>query len=125
MSNIYDETFCINSYLAHFLNPSSKNKKSSYVSLYFGKWNFPALILRNFLHFLKRKLFLYFGKRKPRKNSLHFRKRNFLIFQETSYVLGSNFPSLKYYIEYESDGDRNKTPPVEEYLNKIDTWKIQ
>ena len=43
------------------------------------------------------------------------------------------------YIEYESNGDRNKTLPVEEYLNKIrpylkdiinnpkksDTWKIQ
>ena len=42
------------------------------------------------------------------------------------------------YIEYESNGDRNKTKSVEEYLNKIwsrlkeinnlqkyDTWKIQ
>ena len=34
---------------------------------------------------------LYFGKRKPRKNSLCFRKRNFLI----PYISGSNFPSLK------------------------------
>ena len=29
-----------NSYLAHFLNPSSKNEKISYIFLYFGKWNF-------------------------------------------------------------------------------------
>ena len=27
--------------------------------------------------FVKRKFFLYFGKREPRKNSLYFRKRNF------------------------------------------------
>ena len=51
--------------------------------LYFGKWNVLALIIRSFLYFLKRKLFLYFGRRKPRKNSLYFRKRNFLIIQET------------------------------------------
>ena len=36
----------------------------------FGKWNFLALALRNFLYFLKRNLFL------------HLRKRNFIIFQE-------------------------------------------
>ena len=50
----------------------------------------------------------------------------------------SNFWSNNY-IEYESDGDRNKTLSVEEYLNKIrpylediinnfkksDTWKVQ
>ena len=50
----------------------------------------------------------------------------------------SNFWSNNY-IEYKSNGDRNKTPSVEEYLNKIrpyfkdiinniktsDTWKIQ
>ena len=55
-------------------------------SLYFKKWNFLALILRN-LYFLKRKLFyisgnetfLYFRKRKPRKNSLYLRKQNFYI----------------------------------------------
>ena len=92
LSNIYDEIFCKNSYLAHFLSPSSKNKKSSYIFFYFRKWNFLALILRNFR---KRKFFLYFGKQKPRKNSLYFRKRNFLIFQETSYISGSNFPCLK------------------------------
>ena len=56
------------SYLAHFLSPSSKDKKIYLEknSLYFGKWNFLALVL-NF--------FLYFGKRKPLKNYLYFRKR--------------------------------------------------
>ena len=53
-------------------------------------------------------------------------------------VRASNFWSYNY-IEYESNGDRNKTLSVEEYLNKIgpylkdimnnlkksDTWKIQ
>ena len=34
------------------------------------------------LYFVKRKLFLYFRQRKPRKKSLYFRKRNFLIFRE-------------------------------------------
>ena len=38
---------------------------------------FAALILRNFLYFLKRKLFLCFAKREPRKSSLHFRWRTF------------------------------------------------
>ena len=44
---------------------------------------------RNSLHFLKRKLFLYFAKWKPEKR--------FLIFQKTklSYISGSNFPSPK------------------------------
>ena len=75
-------------------------KKISYIP---GKWSFLTLILKKFLYFLKRmlflysrkrkpgkfflyflerKLFVYFRKRKPRKNSLYFRKRNFLIFQE-------------------------------------------
>ena len=38
-----------------------------------------TLILRNFLYFLKRKLFLYFGKQNPPKNYLNFGERNFLI----------------------------------------------
>ena len=41
-----------------------------------------TLILKNFLNFLKGKFFLYFKTRNPRKNSLYFRKRNFLTFQE-------------------------------------------
>ena len=31
----------------------------------------------------------------PEKNLLYFRKQNFLIFQETSCISGSNFPSSK------------------------------
>ena len=50
--------------------------------LYFRKWEPWNKLL---LYFLKRKLFLGFRKRKPRKNSLCFRKRNFLIFSE-SYI---------------------------------------
>ena len=46
---------------------------------------------KNILHFLKRKLFLYFWKRKRRRNSLYLKKQNFLIFQETSYISGSDF----------------------------------
>lgn len=64
------------------------SKKSSNI---FRKWNFLALILRNFLYFLKRKLFsisgnstfLYFRKRKFQTKSLNFRKRNSFIFLET------------------------------------------
>ena len=55
-------------------------------SLYFGKWNFLGLILKNLLHFLKRKFFLYFWNWKPEKipyilqngTFLYFRKQNFL-----------------------------------------------
>ena len=61
--------------------PILKNKKihPEKNSLYFGKWNFIALALKNFLYFLKRKLF---RKKKPRKNSMYLKKQNFLIFQE-------------------------------------------
>ena len=38
----------------------------------------------NFLYFLKIKLFLYFRKRKTSKNSLCFRKQNFLKFAQKS-----------------------------------------
>ena len=59
------------------------------------KINCLALIFRNFLYFIKRKFSLHFGKWKPRKNSLYFRKRNFFISHETSYISGSNFPNSK------------------------------
>ena len=39
---------------------------------------------KNFLYFLKRKLFLYFGKRKPLENSLYIIKRKFFIFQQVT-----------------------------------------
>ena len=54
-----------------------------------------AQILRNFLYFLKRKLFLYFKKWKPRTFFLYFRKWNFLIFRETSSILENNFRGSK------------------------------
>ena len=63
--NLYSEkcNLLASSYLVHFLSPNSKNKKNppEKNSLYLGKWNFLALILRNLLYFLKRNLFLYFG----------------------------------------------------------------
>ena len=54
------------------------SKESSYTFLYFGKWNFLVLIF-------SQKLFLYFGKRKPRKSYLYFRKWNFSLFQEVNF----------------------------------------
>ena len=48
--------------------PSSKNKRKIHRIkrfLYFSKWNFLALILKNFLYFFKRMLFLYFRKWNP------------------------------------------------------------
>ena len=88
----------------HFSIQAWKKKsnpvKVSYIS---GKWNFLTLVLKNVLHFLKRKLFLYFRKQNlkkllifskekaflifqktetRKKSSLSFRKRNYLIFQE-------------------------------------------
>ena len=74
--------------------PSSKNKRKIHRIkrfLYFSKWNFLALILKNFLYFFKRMLFLYFRKWNPvlfspgsktkkknrhQKKLLYFRKRN-------------------------------------------------
>ena len=106
-------------YIANFLCPSSKNKKIHPEKIFYtpGKWNFLTLILKDFLYFLKKNLFLYFKKWKtpkeipytfskesfsyisesgnPKKDFLYFRKQNFLIFQETSYISGSNFPSPK------------------------------
>ena len=57
-------------------SPSSKNKKihSEKVS------NIP--ILKSFLYFLKRKLFLYFRQRKPRKILILSQKKAFVIFRE-------------------------------------------
>ena len=49
------------------------------ISLHFKKWNFLDVILGNIFYFLKRKLLLY------------FRKGNFFILQEISYILESNF----------------------------------
>ena len=76
--------------------------------LYFRKWNFLALILGNFLYFLKRKLSLYFGKWKfyilgngnPEKISNIFSKESFFCISgngnsKKTQISGSNFPCLK------------------------------
>ena len=63
-------------------------KKTSYIP---EKWNFLTLILKNFLYFLKRKLFLYFRKWKPPKFSYIFLKKCF------SYISGSgNLKKIPY-----------------------------
>ena len=74
LSNIYDGMFCKNSYLAHFFSLSSKDKESSYIFLYFEKWIFLALILRDFLYFLKEKAFLIFREMETPKKFFIFRK---------------------------------------------------
>ena len=88
-------------------SPSSENKKNppflhllDQISDTPEKWNFLTLILKNFLHFLKRKLFLCFEKRKPRKSSLYFREWIFLLFWETETLKKSLYfrrklPNLK------------------------------
>ena len=53
------------------LSPSPENKKNL------------TLILKSFLFFLKRKLFLHFVNGNTKKSSLYLRKQSFLIFQET------------------------------------------
>ena len=62
---------------------------------YFRKHNFfmfeEQKPLTNFWYFLKRKLYLYFGKRNPEKNSLYFRKQNFLIFQKTNLIISKRY----------------------------------
>ena len=73
-------------------------EKISYIP---GKCNFLTLILRNFLYFLKRKLFLYLGKGNPEKTSYNFSKEGFSYIsgkgnsEKTSYISRSNFPSSK------------------------------
>ena len=64
------ERFTKNSYLVHFLAQARKKNPPQ-------------------------EDFLYFRKRKPPKNSLCFRKRNFLILHETFYIPGSSFPRSK------------------------------
>ena len=60
-------------FLSRSLPPPPKNKKIHLEknSLYFGKWNFLAVILKKILYFLKEKVFLYFLKRSL---FLYFRK---------------------------------------------------
>ena len=62
-------------------------KKTSCI---FGKWDFLALMLRNILYFLKKKLSLYFRKRKHRNGTFsYFRNKNpkkLFIFQEVTFL---------------------------------------
>ena len=86
------------SHLAHFLSPSLRKIKKIHPeknSLHLGKRNFLALILRNFLYFLKRKLFLYFRKRKPRKIPYISGNGTFLYFLKTNF----SYISGKVYLE--------------------------
>ena len=69
----HSKIFCL-----HALNSSMLSLKLSFFTTEKIPGN-RTLILRNFLYFLKRKLFLYFGKQNPQKNYLNFRERNFLI----------------------------------------------
>ena len=99
--------------MAHFSAYARKIKKIYHekVSYIPEKWNFLALILKNFLHFLifqktespqkflivsRKKAFLIFPETETSKKFLHFKKGNFLIFQETETLKsflysGSNF----------------------------------
>ena len=93
------------SYLAHFLIPSSKNNKNVLEKVPPKKVLVFSYITGNgtFLYFLKRKLFIYFGKQKLRKNSLHIRNETFLYFKTESnfHISGSKFSSLKIFLFWE------------------------
>ena len=62
-------------------SPSSKNNKSHLQKNYYisEKWKFLTSKSKNLLYFLKRRPSLFFGKQKFQKDSLCFRKQNFLI----------------------------------------------
>ena len=77
----------IKGHLAHFLNPSPKKIEKRHLEkkfLYFGKWNFLALLLKNFLYFLifqeseTPQKFFIFQETETLKSFLYFRKCNFL-----------------------------------------------
>ena len=55
------------------------------------------------------------------KNRVIRNIRNFFAHEEVNYYtpLRADKFSSNNYIEYESNGDRNKAPSVDEYLNKI------
>ena len=63
--------------LCTFQHKLEKIKKKSTPGkfLYSGKMELSNSNIKNFFHFLKRKLFLYFSKWKPPKKSLYFLKR--------------------------------------------------
>ena len=70
--------------LQEILQTEKSPLKSFYILLYFGKQNFLALILQNFLYFLKRKLFLYFAKSKFLSS-----ENKKTLSEKTSYIVGA------------------------------------
>ena len=73
------------------------SRKSSYIFLYFGKRNFLALVLTNFLYFLKRKLFYISESKNRGKIPYILGNGTFLYLRKriTFYISGSKFPSSK------------------------------
>ena len=72
--------------------PSSKNKRKIHRIkrfLYFSKWNFLALILKNFLYFFKRMLFLYFRKWNPVLFSPGSKTKKKIDTKKNSYISGN------------------------------------
>ena len=109
--------FLISSTLCAVFGPSSKNKKKSppappphpkKKSLYFEKWNFLALILKNFLSFLifwDMEFFSPSSKNKKnlhRENSLYFDKWNFLIFLIWKFLIFSQKKAFLIFQETET-----------------------
>ena len=78
-------------------SPSSKNKKNSSQKKFFIFWKMKLFgsNIKKFLIFSQKKDFLIFRETKTSINYLHFRKRNFFITQQTSYISRSNGPSSK------------------------------
>ena len=81
------------SYLAHFLSPSSINRKNlpgKKIPL-FWEMKLSCSSIKNFLYFLKRKIFLYFKNGDPKKipyisgNGAFLYFRELLLFQEVTF----------------------------------------
>ena len=83
--------------LGSLSSPSSKNKKNSSQKKFFIFWKMKLFgsNIKKFLIFSQKKDFLIFRETKTSINYLHFRKRNFFIIQQTSYISRSNGPSSK------------------------------
>ena len=83
--------------LGSLSSPSSKNKKNSSQKKFFIFWKMKLFgsNIKKFLIFSQKKDFLIFRETKTSINYLHFRKRNFFITQQTSYISRSNGPSSK------------------------------
>ena len=87
------------------------------------KCNFLTLILRNFLYFLKRKLFLYLGKGNPEKTSYNFSKEGFSYIsgkgnsEKNPYISGNgNSKKLLIFQEVTSRAQKIKNPTLKKLL---------